>query len=146
MYFSDTHECLSVISLLLLAETGVFVQLGVSFKMLILWIAPVGVELLTSSEIDSRSVRLVLEFIFHLFLMEELAGGAGNTSHSQAGIPYGKRHHPVNEETPWRVADGTPLPGYGDSAEFLDKYAVECSAEARQCYNVKGRMFWCTAC
>ena len=64
MYFSDTHECLSVSSLLLLAEAGVFVQLGVSFKILILWIAPVGVELLTSSEIDARSVRLV-SFVFN---------------------------------------------------------------------------------
>ena len=84
---------------------------------------------------------------FHLFLTEELAGGAGNTSNSQGGIPFDKNRTPVNEEMPWRDADGTHLPKYGETAGFLDKYAIKCSVEARSQYpNISGYMFWCGSC
>ena len=114
--------------------------------MFVLWAVPKGVKYFTSSDLDEYNVRLVLEYIFHLFLTEHTATSAVSTSMSQVGLMHPWRKQTV-KVTPWRAPDGSPVEAHRHYVEFLDNHVVECSAEVMQAYSDKWgkQMWWCSA-
>ena len=121
----------------------VYSQLGISFKMFILWTAPLGVRQFTSSNLDAYTTRLVLEYIFHLFLTEKTGNSDVSTSMTQPGIPFNSGSATM-DDLPWRQRDGTPVCAHAAHVKFLDTHTVECSTAA--CHQAHQRMWYCTAC